>query len=302
MWRYRSKWTSVFRWFPLIEMRTGLLRRLALLLALGLIAFVVIGYVGARQSPRVVNYTVELENWPAGQPPLRIVQLSDIHGSWLDMPPSRIATIVDQANALRPDLIVLTGDYCCGKKHDGPSLRMPQIAAPLAGLHAPMGVFAVLGNHDSRRHVGPAFASAGIDLLINRWVDIGPVVLAGINDWSHFPNWRVGIRDLSATLPTGKPVVLLAHEPDYFQNMPVNIDLLIVGHTHGGQIMLPLIGTHSLGSYLDAHLRGKFVEHGQTMIVSSGLGTSVLPLRIGVRPEIVVITVQASGRKSGTDK
>lgn len=280
------------------------LRRLILTgLVLGA-ALAMLGFVGSWQTPRVVRYTVELADWPAGAPPLRIVQLSDIHGSRVDMPPSRIAAIVDQVNALHPDMIVLTGDYCCGKHLDNRMLPVPKIVAPLAQLRARLGVFAVLGNHDTKAHSIPAFAAAGVPLLIDRWVDAGPVVIAGVDDATNFANWHVGVRDFGATLPGGKPIILIAHEPDYFQRLPDNIALLIAGHTHGGQIMLPLFGTRRLGAFADAHLRGQFVEHGQTMIVSSGLGSSILPMRIGVPPEIVEIIVggQASGRKSGTDR
>jgi predicted MPP superfamily phosphohydrolase len=83
---------------------------------------------------------------------------------------------------------------------------------------------------------------------------------------------------------------------------------VLAGHSHGGQIRLPLVGSRSTGSdYIDRHLRGRFVEHGQTLIVSSGIGTSILPLRIGVPPEIVEVTLGPArgysvGRKSGTDR
>ena len=91
------------------------MRRILLVPLLILVALGLFGYAGARQQPKVVRYDVALPNWPAGQTPLRIVQLSDLHGSWLDMPPDRISGIVAQVNALRPDVVVLTGDYIGGK-------------------------------------------------------------------------------------------------------------------------------------------------------------------------------------------
>jgi len=267
------------------------MRRILFYLLAVLIGFSLIGYAGALQAPKVVRYSVVLPNWPAGAPPLRIVQLSDLHGSWLDMPPRRISRIVAQVNALHPDLVVMTGDYVGGKLFDWPQIRLENFSDRLGHLRARYGVFAVVGNHDTRQWTRWAFDRVGIRLLIDQIADAGPVTLAGVDDVTNVVNPAVSVRDLGTRIPVGKPVVLLAHEPDYFQYLPDNIDLLIAGHTHGGQIKLPLIGTRSLGPFLDAHLRGSFVEHGQRMVVSSGLGTSILPMRIGVRPEIVEITL-----------
>jgi uncharacterized protein len=97
------------------------------------------------------------------------------------------------------------------------------------------------------------------------------------------------MRDAVRGAVAGRPVVVLSHEPDFFQYLPPRAALLIAGHTHGGQIMLPVVGTLSFGAFIDAHRRGLFFEHGQALLVSSGLGTSLVPMRIGVPPEIVVL-------------
>ena len=100
-------------------------------------------------------------------------------------------------------------------------------------------------------------------------------------------------------------MLMLVHEPDTFTFMPPQVDLMFAGHTHGGQIRLPLFGTVDMGPFMNAHLRGHFTEGGKQLIVSSGVGTTGVPLRIGVPPEIVLATVGPSystGRKSGTER
>ena len=262
-----------------------------LIVGLGL-ALVVIGYAQAVSDPRVVQYRVALADWPAGTPPLRIVQMSDIHVAWPDMPVTRLARIVGQANALRPDLIVLTGDYSGGKVWDRRIGNLDTAIAPLRALRARYGVFAARGNHDGPYWTPIVFARTPIVLLQNRWVAAGPITLAGMDDITGPGEPSARTRATVAGAPADRPLVLIAHEPDFFRWVPPSVDLAIAGHTHGGQIKLPWFGAPTTGrAYLDAHLRGLFVEPGKAMVVSSGIGTSVVPLRIGVPPEIVVITL-----------
>lgn len=281
------------------------MRRLATLLVLvggvGL-AFTVAGVAEALRTPVVVEYRVTLARWPAGQPPLRIVQLTDVHVSWPDMPPARLARIVAQANALRPDMTVLTGDYDGGKLIDRGGWPLSQKLKPLAGLRAPLGVHIVLGNHDQRYWSNWAFAKVGMRVLGNGVVDTGPVAVAGLHDMLHLGDPVAGAARIAARAPIDKPLLLLAHEPDHFQWLPRQVDLLIAGHTHGGQ--LGWLGARVLSPFLRAHRRGQFAEGGKQMIVSSGIGTTFVPLRLGVPPEIVVITVggHSVGRNSGTDR
>ncbi len=270
---------------------------LGLIVALGLY-----GWAEAVQDPRVVRYTIAL---PKLARPLRIVQLSDTHGSWIDMPPVRLERIVAQANALHPDLIVLTGDYVGGKVTDWPRIRLENVLFPFDRLRAPLGVYAVVGNHDTvfwTRHV---LAQTHVRLLVSDWSDVGPVTIAGDNDLTNIGVAADETRRVIAGAPTDKPLILIAHEPNFFVGSPSQVDLVITGHTHGGQMFPGLMARYYLDEYLAEHIRGVYHEHGQIMVVSSGIGTSVIPLRIGVPPEIVEITlvpVQLPGRKSGTDK
>ena len=266
---------------------------LLLLLAAGLLlAFLTVGFAEALRDPIVVRYKVGLANWPAGTPPLRIVQLTDLHRGRPDMSLKRLASIVGQANALEPDLIVLTGDYHGGKVWDLPSGNLDNAITPLRRLRARLGVIAVRGNHDEPYWSPGVFARAGIPLLQGRWLDVGPVIVAGVDDLTGQVDPQHAAARAIRGAPPGKPLIMLAHEPSFFAWLPSRVDLMLAGHSHGGQIRLPPIGSRSTGSpYLDKHLRGQFTEHGQTLIVSSGVGTSILPLRIGVPPELVEVTL-----------
>lgn len=290
-----------------------LLRRLAtllLLVAVLVVAVIDYGYYGATRDPVVVRYSVGLAKWPAGAPPLRIVQLSDIHVAWPDMSIERVAGIVEQVNALKPDLVVITGDFVGGKIWDRKVANLDEALVPLTKLRARYGIIAVRGNHDSSYWTPIVFARTPIRMLQNRWIAVGPITVAGVDDLSAWLNPVTGAQRAVAGAPADLPLIMLSHEPDFFQWLPKPVDLLIAGHTHGGQIVLPLLGTRSTGSrFTDRHLRGLFSEHGQQMIVSSGLGTSLVPLRIGVPPEVAVITLgprrqggYSVGRKSGTDR
>ena len=259
------------------------------MLVLGLLLLLVfVGYYSATRDPVVVRYQVAFANWPAATRPLRVVQMSDIHVSWPDMPTTRLDRIVARVNALEPDLIVLTGDYHGGKIWDREIGDLDVTTRPLRNLHARLGVIAVRGNHDGPYWTPIVFGRLPITLLKNRWIDVGPIIVAGVDDlMGEFDPARA-----VAGAPSGKPLIMLAHEPDFFNYMSPRVDLLIAGHTHGGQIRFPLVGAVPTGSpFLDAHLRGVFRKDRRRMIVSSGIGTSIIPLRIGVPPEVVEITL-----------
>ena len=265
------------------------------------------GYAEAQRDPVVVRYAVGLGRWPAGQPPLRIVQLSDIHVAWPAMPLTRVERIVDQVNALHPDLVVLTGDYLGGMLYDVPVANGDQMLVPLRRLRARYGVIAVRGNHDSAYWTPIVFGRTQIAMLQNRWIAAGPVTVAGVDDITGVDDPAAAARQAVLDAPRDRPLILLAHEPDYFEVLPPGVDLLIAGHTHGGQIVLPFLGTRSTGvPFEDRHLRGHFTEHGRQLIVSSGIGTSLIPIRIGVPPEVALITLGPAaysvGRNSGTDR
>ncbi len=219
---------------------------------------------------------------------------------------SRIRSIVDTANGLRSDIVVLLGDYFATHRFVDPVVPHPVWAGELKRLRAPFGVWAILGNHDwwhGVEGVRKALADVEIPILENQVVPLGEegnrFWLAGLGDQiaqriSH--NHFRGVDDLPGTLAqvrTDDPIILLAHEPDIFTRVPDNVALTLAGHTHGGQIRVPFIWPALVPSAYGArYAYGHIVEDHRHMVVSGGLGTSIVPLRLGVPPEIVHVEVR----------
>lgn len=251
-------------------------------------AAAIAGYREATRAPVIVAYDIAVPGWPAGQAPLRIVQLSDTHAGPPDMPLARLRAIVAQTNALAPDMVVLTGDYPGEKLFQPENRNLDDVVRPFRALRSRLGTFAVRGNHDDPFWSPLVLPRYRMTYLQNSWADAGPVIVAGVDDWT------TGRPDVAAAL-TGvppKPVILLMHEPDSFAVVPVSVALTLAGHTHGGQISLPWIGAPWIGTaFARNHRRGLYVEGGRRLIVSSGIGTTALPIRLGVPPEIVVVTL-----------
>jgi hypothetical protein len=275
-------------------------------------------------SPRVVAYRLTPEGWPRGLK-LRIVALADIHAVDPWMTAARIGGIVDQANALEGDILLLLGDYVSGTRAFRREGLASEWGPELGRLRAPLGVHAILGNHDwwedrtaMREGRGPTIAERalrdnGIALLNNDAVRIvhdgRPFWLAGLGDQLAFVPvrrriGRSGDDDLPGTLAKiadDAPVILMAHEPDIFPQVARDrrhVALTLCGHTHGGQVNLfgwrPASG--SAGSRV--YPRGHYLESGRDLLVSSGLGCSILPIRIGVPPEIMVVELGGASANS----
>jgi hypothetical protein len=248
----------------------------------------------------VSRYAPAPRGWPAGRG-LAITVIADLHAGGPDMLLPHVRDVVDTANALQSDLIVLLGDYIARYKF--PTERVPDRlwAAELARLKAPLGVWAILGNHDWWYHlaaVRSALADARIPVLENDAVLLGrggqKFWLAGLGDQLAHPLGHGRFRgedDLPGTLErirTDDPVLLLAHEPDIFPRVPERVALTLAGHTHGGQIRLPIVWPLFVPSKFGARFAyGHVVEDERHLIVSGGLGTSIIPARLGVPPEIV---------------
>jgi len=232
------------------------------------------------------------------------------------MDAARIGEIVDLANSLKPDLIVLLGDYVCTHRFVTGYVAPGAWAEQLARLQAPLGVFAILGNHDwwsaaipthpadNGHSIRRALAEARVPLLENKAVPLSqdgkPFWLVGLGD--QIAHWtRMGLRgddDLSGSLrqvTDDAPVILLAHEPFVFPRVPDRVALTLSGHTHGGQINLPLLrGAFAPSWHGRTYVYGHYVEEGRNMIVSGGLGTSLLPIRFMAPPEVVHVTIRAA--------
>ena len=255
---------------------------------------------------RVQKYAFTPPNWTPGLK-LRVAALSDIHASEPYMSVRRIRQIVDVTNALGADMIVLLGDYVFGHRYQLRKVENAEWAAEFGRLRAPLGIHAVLGNHDwwdnrkdpkqSADGVKAAFASVNIPVMENDVLrltkDGHPFWLMGLGDQIAYPRRGnfAGVDDLPGTLAKltdGAPAILLAHEPDIFVDVPDRVSLTLSGHTHGGQVRIfgwsPIIPS-DYGSRFDY---GHIVEDERHLIVSGGLGTSQIPVRFGVPPEIVL--------------
>jgi predicted MPP superfamily phosphohydrolase len=265
-------------------------------------AFAVVGLVNALADPLERSGAVGLPNWPAGAAPIKVALLSDIHIGNVAMDAARLRRIVSQVEAAKPDLILLAGDYVVGHDATGIDARAVQLTGPLSGLRAPLGTLAVLGNHDywtEAQRVRAALTSAGVTVLDNQSVRRGPIIVAGISDAFS------GHDDIAATLATAQapgPVVALTHAPEIAPRLPPTVHLLLAGHTHCGQVVLPVIGVvpgwspHAHRSlHNPRYLCGVIHDPGRTVIVTGGVGSGTLPLRIGAPPDFWLITLGPTG-------
>ncbi len=249
----------------------------------------------------MVRYALTPPGWPPGLR-LRIAVLADLHVGEPYMGLGRIGRIVETANDLRPDLALVLGDYHASHRFVTREVAPDEAAGALARLRAPLGRFAILGNHDYWDGVQPwrdAFRRAGVPLLENRAVRVGEgeaaVWVAGLASMLAIRIRRGqfhGLHNLPGTLRQVRdeaPVILLAHEPDIFPTVPPRVALTLCGHTHGGQVRLggwsPVVPSKFGSRYAYGHI----VEDGRHLVVTGGLGVSLLPVRLGVPPEVVLV-------------
>ena len=246
-------------------------------------------------DPSVRRTSVALNGLPVGSAPLTLALLSDIHVAGPDMPPERLARIVAQVNALKPDIVLIAGDLVSEKRTATHIYTPQEVVAPLAALDAPLGVFAVPGNHDHWFDL-PGLAreldAHGIELLVNDAVQAGPLVLGGLDDA------YTGRADLPRTLAAMDRLsggrVIFGHSPDSFPQVPRSVPLMLAGHPHCGQIAYPWGGAPAyLSEYGDRYACGRVDEDGKTIVVGAGLGTSLIPMRLFTRPEIWLIELRA---------
>lgn len=267
-------------------------------------------YIEPRSGPRVTRYALTPKNWPQGLK-LRVAALSDLHCGSRHVSLDHLRMIVAAANGLEADLILLLGDYVTNARSNVHRVQPDEWARELARLTAPLGRFAILGNHeywdDPARRIrkagmtagGLALDRAGIPLLRNGVVRLEKAGqtfwLAGLDDQIAFPAGNgnfVGLDDLEGTLrqvTDDRPVILMAHEPDIFVDVPSRVALTLSGHTHGGQVRIFGWSPYIPSQYGDRFAYGHIVEQERDLIVSCGLGTSGPPFRIGMPPEIVQV-------------
>jgi hypothetical protein len=235
-----------------------------------------------------------IPNWNAELAGLRVAVLADLHvGSPFNGIP-KLNKIVELTNSLRPDLIVLPGDFVIQEVLGGSFVAPEQTAAVLAQLTAPLGVWACLGNHDwwlDAPRVSAALEKRQIPVLEDNAVLIrrgsAHFWLVGLSD---FWEGAHDVRKAFGQVTDGAPVLMFTHNPDLFPGISNRFSLLIAGHTHGGQVYLPLLGRPIVPSkYGQRFAYGHVTEGGRHLFVSPGLGTSILPVRFGVPPEVTLL-------------
>lgn len=253
-----------------------------------------------RHYLEIIERTIRLRHLPEAFRGLRIVQVSDIHYDQFSEP-YFVREMVRRVNALTPDIVVLTGDFVTNEflpRRVGARLSYP-CGEVLSGIQCPHR-FASLGNHDTL--VGwPVVVDAlkvhGIPTLVDSYV---PFERDGSRLW--FAGLRSSLEDtpdlgkaLPSALPT-EPVILLAHEPDFALEVVKRrrVDLMLSGHTHGGQIRLPFVGTprFALAKGGRRFVHGHFNVGPMQLYVNRGIGTVKIPVRVLCPPEITLITLQ----------
>ena len=234
--------------------------------------------------------------WPADLGPLRIAALADLHTGAPHITVDKVREIVSSANAARPDLILPLGDYVIHGVVGGRFVHIEPTAAVLRDLQAPLGVFAVLGNHDwwyDGPRTARALEAVGIHVLEDTAAEVAvrgrPLWITGVSDARTRP---AVIGRALTPVPEGAPVIVLTHNPDLFVRVPPRVLVTLAGHTHGGQVNLPVLGRLIVPSRFGERFAiGHVHEDGRDLFVSPGIGTSIVPVRFRVPPEISLLTV-----------
>jgi predicted MPP superfamily phosphohydrolase len=226
--------------------------------------------------------------------PLRLLLASDIHVAGPDMPPARVRRMAERINALHPDIILLAGDFVSDKRVSTHRYPVADTIAPLALLRPTLGTVAVLGNHEHWRDADGArreLRRSGIDVIDNDARRLGPLTIGGIDDlFTHHDNLEATLARMRAA---PEPRILLTHSPDIFPKVPGDVVLTLAGHTHCGQIRIPVLrALVTMSAYGDRYACGRIDEQGRTLIVTAGLGTSLLPLRFGAVPDVWVVELR----------
>jgi predicted MPP superfamily phosphohydrolase len=242
--------------------------------------------------------SITVANWPRPLDGIKIAAIGDIHGGSPFIDEAKIREVVKLTNDQKPDLIVLLGDYMVRDRFYRKPMEPEAIANVLGALKAPLGVYAVMGNHDwwfNGDRVMKAFANVKITVLENQVREIqkngSSFWLVGLADaWTRPQH----ITETFSEVPLNATTLVITHNPDSFPKLPSSAQLMFAAHTHGGQVALPLLGRLVVPSdFGQRYAAGHVQENGRHLFVTTGIGTSILPIRFRVPPEVALVTVHA---------
>lgn len=284
--------------------RQGRVRSAAALIVSGVLAWTlgVWAFLIEPAGLTVRHVTVESHQWTG--PPLRIGLIADTHVATAHTDPERIRRLVAAMNGQHPDMVVLLGDYAgshepARDRSDAERAEILQGVAAFADLQSPLGTYGVLGNHDSwfsEDLLVDALDAAGVRVLQNDAMAVlrpdGAFWIGGVADL-HSERLIASVSRTLLPAPRDAPVILMTHWPDPFADVPPHVALTVAGHTHCGQVNLPLLGRLVLpseGSY--RWPCGLYEDGGRYLFVTGGVGISILPVRFRAPPEIVIVTLR----------
>lgn len=276
-------------WVRNHKRRTALIALLAAASLCGAIA-----WRDTMADPVVRRAEVVLPGLPKDSPPLTIALLSDLHVADPDMTPARLSRIVAQVNALKPDYVMLAGDFITDRRLALKHYDYRPALAPLAWLKPRIAIIAVLGNHDYWRDAEEGrreLERIGARVLVNESAQIGPLTVVGMGDhMTRHVDYRTAFAQVG---PDNGKVVVISHGPDVVPDLPGDVPLTLAGHTHCGQVAWPWGGSPAyMSEYGNRFACGRVIEGKKTVIVTAGLGTSVLPFRFLVPPDMWLVTVR----------
>ena len=266
------------------------------------------GYFYAREvEPRMLDitrHTIKNAELPSGFDGVRVIQFSDTHiGFQYTM--EQLKQLIIKINKLKPDLIVFTGDLLDDPRH---FTEKNKLISMLSNLDAPLGKFAVYGNHDHGGYGSDLYKQimeqSGFTLLLNtstaiKLLDGSSIWIAGIDDA------MLGNPDLNASMakiPTNSYTILLSHAPDKAEEAAqYPIQMQMSGHSHGGQIQIPFYGPLVTPPFAEKYVEGFYTvgpNDGLTLYVNRGLGTTRLPFRFLSQPELAIFTLKSEKTSS----